>query len=424
LVYHESTAAKVDEGDAMMIESLIEMTESIKNDPFLSLTTYTEHMDDNLVPSQFMDFVEQTLTSAFSDQVMQKRGSECCPHANFSTEVSLLDKEELLQIDHYGNNALHHAAGAHNFDAILMLLSAGMEAEALNNFGQTFLHLLDVHDEIEQYIEVIHLLVRRGTNAFPFLHKDNSGLTIFHRFLMSTAQTKNISSEIMIELHSLLGFQYHKVNKGCHEVVDVELDFEARLSSLPLEEWASGDADITNELDKHGNTCLIAILKVWPEHRSEQSTLLIQLIDQLTITRDNGVNINAYDREGNTALAIAARRGLHSATERLLALGANPNATNYHETSILKETQVQRKAVLESNDYNLTLYIGYLRCERLLEQYGAKRDVNPFVEFTGGRVEDTTVGQRDPVTYWRRRNYYGTPGLSPTGKYRRVWVEI
>lgn len=62
---------------------------------------------------------------------------------------------------------------------------------------------------------------------------------------------------------------------------------------------------------------------------SGNATALVTLINQLTLNSETKANVNFYDLDGNTALAVAARKGFGSAVERLLDLGANPNATNW-----------------------------------------------------------------------------------------------
>jgi ankyrin repeat protein len=290
----------------------------------------------------------------------------------------------------------------------LTLLNTSIRAEALNSYGQTFLHLLNIPAEIEQYIEILRRLTRQAS-PFPFLHKDHYGFTILHRFILSTVTIEAISLEHMSEIHALLGNQQHKVNKGFHEVVEMELDFEARFASLDTENWASGDKDITIELDKHGNTCLIAVLKMWST--SEDLRILLKLINQLTTDREFIVNVNAYDRNGNTALAIAARRGLCLAVERLLVLGANPNATNYHRESILHYVQTYRHAARRANDDRL--YADILACEKMLVESGAMLNVTALDEFSVGKSVAVEAIQEGPSEVSRSATRKLSVGESP-----------
>jgi hypothetical protein len=111
-------------------------------------------------------------------------------------------------------------------------------------------------------------------------HSRSCTRTILHRFMLSTRHIERGSLEHVSELHSLLGNQHPPAIDRINEVVDVELDFQARFADLTVENWASGDKDITLELDKHGDTYLIAILKMWPPGGSRLT--LNKLIDQLT----------------------------------------------------------------------------------------------------------------------------------------------
>ena len=80
-------------------------------------------------------------------------------------------------------------------------------------------------------------------------------------------------------------------------------------------------------IEKNGDIFLIAMLKAWPESRN--ATTLVTLINQQTSNSETKANVNFYILDGNTALAVAARKGFGSAVEQLLDLRANPNATNW-----------------------------------------------------------------------------------------------
>lgn len=77
-------------------------------------------------------------------------------------EISAVEQSSNLvgARDRFGNTALHHAAAAQNFEAVLLLLENGVPPELLNTSGQTFLHLLDAHRDVGQYIQILRHLMR------------------------------------------------------------------------------------------------------------------------------------------------------------------------------------------------------------------------------------------------------------------------
>lgn len=192
-------------------------------------------------------------------------------------------------------------------------------------------------------------------------------------------------------MHSILGDQGLGGSRGDINGEDLELDFLARLDTLPVEKWASGDSDLAIELDKSGETCLISILKKWPEGGDVK--ILLSLIDQLTKECELKTNVNAYNRKGETALAIAAGKGICEAVEPLLSLGANPNATwcvwTFSSDSVLGWTT--RKRDEARKEENEKLYAAILECEKSLVAAGAVKEVDPMVEFTcQGTVPEVT----------------------------------
>jgi len=64
-----------------------------------------------------------------------------------------------------------------------------------------------------------------------------------------------------------------------------------------------------------------------------------------------GAQIHMRDRRGETALAIAAQRGLRPAVKTLIELGASIHTTNYRGTSILSNARkTMRRAKETGND--------------------------------------------------------------------------
>lgn len=143
-------------------------------------------------------------------------------------------------------------------------------------------------------------------------------------------------------------------------------------------------------MDRHGDTCLIALVKRWPDNGDIET--LLRLIRHLAKDRDPKSNVNAYDRRGKTALSFAVERGNRSATDLLLELGANPNSTcvppwhfNVSENATGSARTVLGWAETRRNEgrrkMDQMLYAAILECEKSLVLAGALRKVDPTEEF-------------------------------------------
>ena len=83
------------------------------------------------------------------------------------------------------------------------------------------------------------------------------------------------------------------------------------------------------KIDKNGRTSLMTGLL------SNNYKSVNMLLEPNHITGSLEVDVNSADHEGNTALHIAAIKGLYVFVEKLLIAGANPNHTNYHDITAL-----------------------------------------------------------------------------------------
>jgi ankyrin repeat protein len=94
-----------------------------------------------------------------------------------------------------------------------------------------------------------------------------------------------------------------------------------------------------------GDTPLLSLLKNWNDFNDSS---LRDAVNQMLIS---GAVIEMRDRNGDTALAVAARRGFRSTVDLLLEAGANFHARNYQRVGILK--QVEEAMSLVVNDGRL-----------------------------------------------------------------------
>jgi hypothetical protein len=85
-------------------------------------------------------------------------------------------------------------------------------------------------------------------------------------------------------------------------------------------------------IDNNGDTALIALVKTWKYSHDER--ILADAIENLV---SRGAEVHMRDRVGDTALAIAMRRGLRPAVVTLVRLGASVYSRNYQNIGILKQ---------------------------------------------------------------------------------------
>jgi ankyrin repeat protein len=352
----------------------IDLLVQIEADPILSSEHDSTILDTG---SATMDFLQSNIQSELSGHLVEELYADLDQVYDLTREQS---SELILAQDRFGNTALHHSAALQNFAAVLRMISLGVPVEVINSSGQTFVHLLDASRDIDKYIEILRCTLR-ASPSFPICYRDNYGLSIVQTFLITIKNVDDIPTEQWSEITSLLGNQSLGDSRGRFYGEDLELDFPTRFASLPPEKWISGDTDLANELDRNGDTCLIALVKKWPENENIET--LLRLINHLAKDREPKANVNAFDGDGMTPLAYTAQKGNRAATELLLDLGANPNSRSLGDLleakTILQLATERRHEARKKNDQRL--YAAILECERSLVLAGAMRKVNLTDEF-------------------------------------------
>lgn len=315
--------------------------------------------------------------------------------------TSLSDDGGLINsslIDRFGNSPLHHAAAAGNTARVMQLMSSAGQPPAQNTSGETYLHVLrlGVNDRFPEYIEI---LKKAKSLDFDFSIRDYNGDTVawklrevvLHWDLDSTRQSEiaqivnvgNTRLRAVIEDTSIptnaMG------SPGLSMPPELPGSPIPSLSSVPLKEPKKPSFPLNvlklrrdkpaevklDEIDKEGDTVLIATLKNWSE-APKSSRQLEKLIRQS--------DIHMRDRRGYTALAIAVRYGLRNAASLLLKCGANPNTRSYEKTSILEHAaKCMAQAQKEKNE---RLYSRILSCMVLLSDHGGKARVSVYDEYT------------------------------------------
>jgi len=140
---------------------------------------------------------------------------------------------------------------------------------------------------------------------------------------------------------------------------------------------------LAEEIEKSGDSSLIHLVKNWPEDGGEsQLGLIIKAIFQC------GAEVDLRDRNGDTALAIAAKRGLRPAVLCLIELDANPNSRDYQENGILSQAT---KCLLRTQT-DTKRYAGILSCIALLTDFGAKANPTVYDEWVAARFYKRAKG--------------------------------
>jgi hypothetical protein len=140
---------------------------------------------------------------------------------------------------------------------------------------------------------------------------------------------------------------------------------------------------LVEEMEKSGDSSLIQLVKNWPESGgASQLGLVIYAIFRC------GAEVNLRDRNGDTALAIAAKRGLRPAVFWLMGLSANPNSRDYQGNGILSQAT---KCLLRTQT-DTKQYAGILSCIAELTGCGAKANPTVYDEWFVTRFNNRAKG--------------------------------
>ena len=331
--------------------------------------------------------------------------------------------ENKNRTDNFNNTILHYfaASGAWTYRIMtLIVMDHGINIHAKNTSGDSFLNVLDTHshgvggtNSLSEYVDLLKELKKRG---FSFSDRDCHGQTILHALLKHSTLIKEVifSKEVggilqdLSELLKVLKPDLNALDNQGHNVGD-QLDQVLVLGSqlpswrkvaslvkqyrLPLtrnisfreeisllhwevESWLKRlkDFDLVMWIDIYGDTPLTAVLKRW-KNRDEE--LELQRIVRKLLNL--GADVHMRDRNGNTALAIAAVRGLRPCVAELLAAGAMPNSRDYGGNGIIAVAHSRMNQASKANKHEH--YSRILSCVNLLADFGAKLEPTQFEEW-------------------------------------------
>jgi len=339
-----------------------------------------------------------------------------CRICGFSTEHRRAARSGVIRypakfvnaLDFYDNTPLHCAAAAvghKEFRKIRYLLVRGVEVLHLNTTGETFLHLLcqnGLHtaEDVEGFVDILTELEKDG---FPFSTADYHGRTILHNlfqntddFIIDIDMLSKIFQIMRTDLNvcdntgtsvakCIRTYSIRAPSRYTDQLFEITAPWCRSTSSWDAhraEEFSRIDNPLTYWLDKilrkdlpeefvmwidsSGDTALTDLLK--RSHIDDRSLSRIgEIVDEMVI---RGARIDARDRNGDTALAIAARRGFLTVVNQLVRRGGNIHNRNYRGVGILKQAEER----MEQARNNQKLWSLIYCCHIAMTDFGAVLD--------------------------------------------------
>lgn len=391
----------------------------------LMLTHGEQRIWDDLVdesrlaqsPRQIPSYHEISLLTRACCGMMAFPSCKTCGFSNVHKWAIITVKESVAQVplptsfpaefvhdrDHFGNTPLHFVAAnatsskSSVWRTIRWLIYKGANIQTRNTSGETFMHVLHPErlKDTQEYLDLLQLLAE---HHFPFSQRDYHGQTIADLFF-TCAHPENMLIGKWTTIFSQLEANIHNSNMLsilCEEVATQkcydqkghskrEKFLDSLLPKAPKSNQSfkgirkfnltdSANLSFAKAVDVNGDSVLIYIVKEWRPIEDER-----QLATMITNLIRRGAEVHMRDRNGDTALAIATRRGLRPAVTALLSRGANPNTRNYQGRGILSQAMGYLRP---ANDGKKALqYARILSCMALLTDHGAKVEPNAYDEF-------------------------------------------
>ena len=327
------------------------------------------------------------------------------------------------QTDFYGNTILHCAAANVQPDCywkINVMVTDENSIHRVNTMGQSFLHLL-CESPLLSTVDIgafIRLLRELQARNFSFSTRDYHGQTFLHTLFNRTdicmfviPALSEIFSIVQLDLNAPdnLGFKISerllsdpRVKRHFPAIKDLVRQhslgrplFDDGTTTSSIISWIERriqSGDVTS-LSDDGDAMLSYILKHGPS--TDGGRFLANCTRKLTAA---GARIHMRDRNGDTPMCIATRRGLRPVVTLLLRRGAHVHARNYECVGILVQAET---AMIEAKSVgDEVLYSGILSCIVTLIEAGAKCEPSEEDEWISRKVvtQVQEQGMNSPVS--------------------------
>ena len=272
--------------------------------------------------------------------------------------------------------ALHCACSMRKIEVVKVLLKVeGVDVDPVNGKGETPLLISafsgsDRHDGI--VLSIIHFLLTKGANQNAV---DNEGNNALH------LAVKNDIDGIRIGSLTYLGIDVNATNNEGKTPLHFAI---SNLNSKSVKALLDGNADPLF-VDKDDKTYLHLLAASGNRLRDEQKNIAKSLIEK-------GVDINAVDNEGKTALQIAVENCNTGIIKLLLENGAN----TYSFTAGSNENKTLIEVIALNADENIPEQNKIINFDKLFE-YG--------VEINTQFLEDPNTDISDDIKDHLRKLY-------------------
>lgn len=322
--------------------------------------------------------------------------------------------------DRFGNTPLHFAAASAHITttALKSMITSAVNIKARNTSGEYFMHVLNIASlgGITEYLDLLRFLADADVQ---FSSRDIHGRSVTHKFFeqykpceINIRHLEEIFRLLQVDIFAVdnlgcdfglselisgwgLGFvnagdRRHSLLRRHSNPVYRKVDYSTTLMSLlsrrvrglpgielvELGDWVNmvKTNSLSNWVDINGDTPLTALVRYYPEIGGEQRFRIM-----LRCLLSEGCDINARDRRGYTAVAVAAGRGQRPVVSVLLENGALVNTRSYHGTSTMSyAAKCLHHAQKRSKE---RMYGMILSCISLIADKGAKTDPSVYDEF-------------------------------------------
>jgi len=346
-----------------------------------------------------------------------------CESCGFSSEhrravesgtIKYENRRLVNQLDFFRNTPLHCAAASakrYEFWKIIEMIDRGAHYHVRNTSGETFLHLLCQTGlrTATDNLDFINIIRRLSNLEFSLMLPDFHGRTPLHNLFQHVDILKKFHvyhlSEILsimnpqlnavdnsgISVRSLLDMCISKRDKSDEDIRPAirlsyekslhspQYRFQLELGSLSaadeLKPWFEKICQSTGPIwiDTLGDTPLTGLLKS-QIFANQNDNSMRGIVESMVTT---GAEIHMLDRNGDTALAISARRGFRSVVDLLLERGSNVHCRNYRGFGILSQT-MESMGQAVGND---RLWTMIYNCHMALVDAGATEDPTDLDEW-------------------------------------------